>query len=219
MSHYNSYFPRKDGAFLPFAGNIRDKSKLNLQTWHLDTDQVTILDTDTTNAYTAYDANVNPETSNRRTATNKKRAFSDLRHYLRFFTDSFYVNEYISDSDIEAMGLRPRHPHAHEPLPVPGDAPIISDVISQHHTVIIYVANPLQGHPVQHLVSAGYYGFIIRYRKEDETEWMQDASTKLHYSLYFDADDATKHLHFMIAWINPRMQPGPWCDEQIVLIT
>ncbi|MDR2119915.1 MAG: hypothetical protein LBP64_03450 [Tannerella sp.] len=43
-------------------------------------------------------------------------------------------------------------------------------------------------------------------------------STRLHMTLLFDEADEGKHVTFTAAWINPRLQHGPWSDAIKVLI-
>ncbi|MDR2359653.1 MAG: hypothetical protein LBD87_07660, partial [Prevotellaceae bacterium] len=58
----------------------------------------------------------------------------------------------------------------------------------------------------------------VRYRKEDCEEWHSGYSTRLHTDLFFNGEDSGKRLILMAAWINPRLQQGPWSNEITVLI-
>jgi hypothetical protein len=171
----------------------------------------------TENAEAAWEANTNPETASRRTSAEKKQAFSELKRYLSLFSNAFYVNEAITDADIEAMSLRPRHTHTALPKPEPDEAPEVTAVVGQHHNVTVYVSKAQHGEPVRSL-NTKYYGFIIRYRKDGEEAWQQQLSTRLHVTFCFESEDEGKRLHFSVSWLNARLQNGPWSDEISTMI-
>ena len=209
--------PIRDREFIPWAKNITAKVIANAVIWGLNDMQVTKLNQLMDSAAAAWEANSNPETSNRRTAAEKKAAFSALRRFLSLFTESFYINEAVTDAEIEAMGLRPRHAHATQPKPEPTEAPEVTAVVGQHHDVTVYVSKAQHGEPVRSL-NTKYYGFIIRYRKDGQEGWQQQMSSRLHATLYFEPEDEGKRLHFSVAWLNGRLQHGPWSDEISTLI-
>jgi hypothetical protein len=209
--------PSRDGDFIHWARNIGTQVTLNKVAWGLSDMQVAKLNQLLASAVAAWEANSNPEVANRRTSAEKKTAFSELKHFLSFFTGSFYVIDAITDADIEAMGLRPRHAHASLPKPEPAEAPEVTAVVGQHHDVTVYVSKAQHGEPVRSL-NTQYYGFMIRYRKDGEETWHQQMSTRLHITLYFEPEDEGKRLHFVVAWLNTRLQNGPWSDEVSTLI-
>jgi hypothetical protein len=210
--------PRKDSEFIPAVHNINEQCSVHQAEWQLDANQTSQLNMLTVNAENAYQENLNPETANRRTATNKRVTFAALRAFLSTFVNVLVADQLISDTDLEAMGLPSREHHFHQPLPVPGEAPKVSVIVGQHHDVTLYVSIPQYGHPSEFLTKKGYHGFVVRYRKADETEWHEEHSTRLHLTLLFDSEDEGKHLIVTVAWINPRIQHGPWSDEITVLI-
>jgi hypothetical protein len=186
--------------------------------WQLDANQVLQLNGLFGNADVAYQANLNPETANHLTATNKKVNFAALRVFLSTFVNVLVANANISNADIEAMGLPSREHHFHMPISVPDDAPDATVIVGQHHDTTVYVSIPQHGQPSEFLTKKGYYGFVVRYRKSDDTEWHEEHSTRLHITLLFNNEDEGKHLTLTTAWINPRIQHGPWSDEITVLI-
>ncbi|MDR0691928.1 MAG: hypothetical protein LBF69_02685 [Prevotellaceae bacterium] len=210
--------PRKDAEFIAWARNIHDQCMARQTEWKLDTTLVGKLNAAYFNANAAYQANINPETSNLRTVSDKRVRFAALREFMSTWVNLLVANTLISENDLQAMGLPSRQHHFHEPLPVPADAPETTAVVGQHHDIIIYVAIPQHGHPSEFLTKKGYHGFVTRYRKEDDTEWHEEHSTRLHLTLLFDSEDEGKHLTLTTAWINPRLQHGPWSDEIRVLI-
>jgi hypothetical protein len=210
--------PRKDAEFIAWGRNINDQCTVRQIEWNLDPNQVQQLNMFSGNADVAYQANLNPETANRLTASNKRVAIAAFRAFLGTFVNVLVANTAISESDLQAMGLPSREHHFHQPLPVPEVAPEVNVIVGQHHDITVYVAIPQHGHPSEFLTKKGYHGFVVRYRKETETEWHEEHSTRLHISLLFDSEDEGKHIILTTAWINPRIQHGPWSDEITVLI-
>ncbi|MDR1407735.1 MAG: hypothetical protein LBJ23_06795 [Tannerella sp.] len=214
--HYNSYQPAKDGEFIVWAQNICSKCVANQTAWNLSKDEVTEFTDLESDA--AYAADQNPETKNRQTKRRKQKAFADLKEFMARFTNAMEYNTAIPDNDIEAMGLRPRAHHHHEPDKIPDEAPGATVVTGQHHDMDIYASVPQFGHATEYLKRKGYYGIVVRTRKDGEEEWHDQYSTRLHVTMIFDAEDEGKYLTITVAWINPRMQAGPWSDEIHTLI-
>jgi hypothetical protein len=48
--------------------------------------------------------------------------------------------------------------------------------------------------------------------------WEQVNTTRKHYTLIFDDGAEGRHLLVRAAWLNPRLQPGPWSDTDRKLI-
>ncbi|MDR3196242.1 MAG: hypothetical protein LBU34_00095, partial [Planctomycetaceae bacterium] len=119
---------------------------------------------------------------------------------------------------IVSMGLRPRKHVAHQPIPVPNEAPVLSAIVGQHHDVTLYVSTLQHGHPTEFLKDGKYAGFVLKYLVDGETQWQTLISTQLHYTLIFSDADEGKHIRLEAAWVNPRMQNGPWSEEVRELI-
>jgi hypothetical protein len=96
---------------------------------------------------------------------------------------------------------------------VPTEVPVLSAVVGQHHEVTVYVSKPQLGRPVEFLKNPKYYGFTLKYKVENASEWTQIVSTKLHYTLVFDEHCQGKFLLLHAAWVNPRIQNGPRSEE------
>jgi hypothetical protein len=210
--------PRKDADFIAWANNILTQCVARQTEWQLNAAQVTQFQDLFKGAWDAAAANRNPETANRLTAANKRVSFAALRAFLSTFVNILVANTAISEGDLQGMGLPSREHHFHEPLAPPTEAPENTAVVGQHHDIIIYVAIPQHGHPSEFLTKKGYHGFVVRYRKDGETEWHEEYSTRLHLTLLFDSEDEGKHVTVKTAWINPRIQRGPWSDEISVMI-
>jgi hypothetical protein len=210
--------PSQDSEYIAWAQNISLQCTDHSREWSINIETLTTLQTFVDNAKNAYDANINRETANHYTAVNKRESFKALKRFMSTFIMALVSNFAIPNAELVAMGLPSREHHAHEPLPVPSEAPEVTTIVGQHHDITIYVMIPQLGHPSEHLKKKGYHGFVLRYRKEDETDWREIHSTSLHTTLIFENDDEGKHIMLTAAWINPRIEHGPWSDELRVLI-
>jgi hypothetical protein len=211
--------PRTDAAYIAWARNIDSQCTAHQTDWHPDSGQVMQLNTLFANADAAYPANLNPETSSRRTAANKRIAFVQLRRFFGLYVNVLVANTHISEEELAGMGLPSREHHFHMPIPPPHEMPDLVAIVGQHHDVDLYASLPQHGHPSEHVTKTEYHGLVVRYRKEDGRDvWHEEISTRLHITLLFDEEDRGKYVTVTAAWINPRIQHGPWSDEIRVLI-
>jgi hypothetical protein len=180
--------------------------------WNIDPERRLMFDTLLANANTTYAVNSNKATKNAITSANKKVAFGELKHFLGTFVDYLEVNLNIPDAALEYMGLRPRHRQAHQPLPPPTDELVLS-VLRQHDEITLYAARPEHDQPTASVGPSKHHGFMIRYKKEEDTQYQTVISTRLHHTLYFDHTDEGKRVFISAAWVNPRLEPGPWSNE------
>jgi hypothetical protein len=100
----------------------------------------------------------------------------------------------------------------------PTEAPVLTAVVGQHHDVTTYVSTLQHGHPTEYLKDGKYAGFILKYLMDGETQWQSIISTKLHYTLIFTDAEEEKYIRLQAAWVNPRIQNGPWSEEVRELI-
>jgi hypothetical protein len=210
--HKKSAFEQPDDQFIAHVNTVLSQCTAHSTEWKLPEDRLTSLNRLVTNATTAYTANKDKATHNLITSANKKAAFSDLKHFLSLFVDFLEGNLSVPDEALAIMGLRPRVHHVSEPMPRPTEAPVIR-VIKQHGEMAVYVSRAERGQPTQTATQKHYYGFKIRWRFEGEKQDHTDVSTRLHYTLHFDREDETKRIIIAVAWINPRLEEGPWTED------
>jgi hypothetical protein len=210
--HRGSTFDRPDAEFIARANTVSDQCTAHAAAWHLDGERLAALNALTAKARTAYAANSDRATRNHITSTNKKKAFSDLKHFLSLFVDYLIGNLSVPDEALAVMGLRPRRRPAREPLSRPLEAPVLTAVI-RHGQMTLHVARPELGHPVQSAAHKGYYGFKLRWRFENETRWRYEISTRLSCTLHFEPGEEAARIVLEAAWINPRLEEGPWSGE------
>ncbi|MDR1259492.1 MAG: hypothetical protein LBK65_09510 [Tannerellaceae bacterium] len=155
---------------------------------------------------------------NHMTAMIKKAAFVELKHFLSTYINYLEANTSVPDEALAAMQLRPRKRTSRLPLPPPGESPVIS--VAHHHGELTVSAKRMDyGHPTHGLQVKHYHGFKIRWRFEDETFWRNEISTRRRHTFHFDRQDRIRRIILSAAWVNPRLQEGPWSDEISEVIT
>jgi hypothetical protein len=213
MTHSHSTLQKPDAQLLAQANTIHEQCHQHETDWQMDPPRLTQFDALLQSANTAYAANNNEATKNAITSATKKAAFGELKHFLGPFIDYLEVNTNVPDAALEFMGLRSRQHHAHQPLPRPAEAPVIS-VRRQHDEITVYIARPEHDHPTAGVAPPQYHSFMIRYKVEGEGEAEKTViSTRLHHTLFFDRADEGKRVTLAAAWVNSRLETGPWSDD------
>jgi hypothetical protein len=205
--------PQKDSEFIAWASTIYKDCSQSSTPWQIDPNLLQQFKTLLDEAQTAFKNNSNRELKNKSTVSLKNAAFALLKRFLSSFISMLIGNLDIPDEAIRSMGLRPRRPHARQPLPAPNEAPMLTAIVGQHHDVTVYVSGLQHGHPTERLKNEKYAGFLLKYRLDDTEQWQFLVSTKLRHILIFENEDRGKHLFLQAAWVNPRMKNGPWSEE------
>ena len=195
------------------ANNIDTECRTHAGDWQLDPVDLSTLQTLTANANATYAANSDLSTKNRITVTNKQYAFAELKQFLSFFIKTLLGNRHVPEEVLTVMGLPSRKRHSRLPLPAPTDAPVIS-VTRLHDEMRVYASRPKHGHPVG---AVKHYGFMLRWKKEDG-DYQIAISTRRSHTLRFEQADERKRILLSAAWVNPRLQPGPWSDEIMEIV-
>jgi hypothetical protein len=211
MSRNEGILNKPDAEVLAKANSINSQCHLHETDWGLDQPRLATFDTVLFNANTAYAANSDSATKNAVTVANKNAAFGELKHVESTFIDYLELNTQVPDAALAAMGLRPRQRHVYQPLPRPKENIVITTK-KQHDEITVYAARPEQDHPTDGVGPVHYHGFALRYKVEGEVEKIV-ISTRLHHTFFFERTDETKRVTISAAWVNPRLETGPWSDE------
>jgi hypothetical protein len=217
MERRSSFLEQPDALFIASANTIKDQCTQHVTEWKIEQERLTSLTLLTTNANTAYEANSDLATRNHITVTNKKSAFSNLKQFLSLFIDYLEGNESVPDEALAIMGLRSRQHHAHQPDPRPDEAPA-AKVSRQHDEMSVYVFRSEKGQPTKSTTRKNYRGFKIRWRFEDETTYHTEISTRLHYTIHFNREDEGRRVIIAVAWVNPRLEEGPWSEDIVEIV-
>jgi hypothetical protein len=207
--------PGKDSELLAWAKNIEATCRQQMApaSWNIDTSLMDQLTARLSAANSAYAANADPAHKNHDTAAVKQAAFASLKRTLSVFINALEGNLKVPDDALNSMQLRPRHPGGHQPHPVPEETPVLTVITGQHHDVTVYVSTLQHGHPTEYLDTKNFYGFQLKYQFEGDSDWQQLVSTRKHKTLVFDESKEGKYLKLQAAWVNPRIEPGPWSEE------
>jgi hypothetical protein len=207
-----STLQKPDAQFIAEAKLINAQVHLHEVDWGTDPQRVFQFDNLLGSAVNSYEANLDPAMKNAATAIAKRADFAELKNFLSLFIDYLEGNTLVPDAALETMGLRPRHPQAHQPLPAPPYPPVIT-VRKQHGEITVYAARTEHDHPTDTVGPVHYHGFLLYYKFEGEAEYKSVVSTRLHQTLYPGPEDDGKRILLKAAWVNSRMQHGPWSNE------
>jgi hypothetical protein len=210
--------PIKDAEFIAWAKTIFYDCSENAEAWEIASEVIAQFSDLVEIANEAFLVNSDKERRNKASVSTKDAAFLRLKQFLHTFVSALEGNLAVPDEAITAMGLRPRHPHAHQPIPVPTEAPVLTAVVGQHHDVTVYVSTLQHGHPTEYLKDGKYAGFVLKYLIDGESQWQSVVSTRLHYTLIFTDAEEGRYIRLQGAWVNPRIQNGPWSEEVRELI-
>jgi hypothetical protein len=206
-----SLLKQADGKVLAYADDISKQCTKHATEWKIDPDRLAALTALVDGTEKAYLANKDLSTRNHLTTVEKDKRFAELKRFTSLFIDYLIGNVAVSDEALALMHLRSRIHPARYPLPVPVEAPLLSIKI-QHGEITIYATRSEHGQPTQGVQHRPYHGFKLRWRFADEEAWRIELSTRLRHILYFDTKDEGRRIIIAIAWVNPRLQEGPWSN-------
>lgn len=212
-----SFIRQPDAEFIARVATINARCAARAEAWGIDAGSLARLQALTAAAQTAYEANSDRARRNLLTAIEKKNTFEELKQFLSLFAKYLEGNLKVPDEDVELMGLPSRVRRKRLPLPAPDQPPALS-VVRQHNELILYVARQEHGQPLRGARPANCYGFKLRWRFADETIYNTEISTRLKLTLRFRSEDETRRVVLAVAWINPRLQEGPWSKDLIEVV-
>jgi hypothetical protein len=203
-----------DQDFLAFASSIETVCTANATAWDLDSERLITFREHLASATAAFEKNNDKATRNHATATHKKATFGELKHFLSPYINYLESNLNVPDEALALMNLRPRTHTANQPKPRPVEIPLLK-VLKQHDELTIYVTRAEYGHPTQSTKRDSYAGFKLRWRFEDDPPAYlhTEISTRLHHTLYFNREDEARRVILAVAWVNPRLEEGPWTED------
>jgi hypothetical protein len=220
MPHRN--LPLQPHALLGYSRLIENTARANSasEKWNLDQQRLADLKAANDRLEAALKANDQPESKNHFTVIAKDEAVSALKVILRGFINYLIgKTDRITDENLKQMGIPPRHHVKHEPLPPPAEAPVVVVHTGHNHDADLYFFDNQAGHPTKYLADPNYYAVFLRHRFKGEGEWQQKTVTRKHLTLHFGEAAAGKELEVSAAWLNPKLEPGPWSDVESAIIT
>jgi hypothetical protein len=203
---------KSDSDLLASAETVLSECTQHSTEWVIEPIRLSDFSTEVSGARYAFNENSNKATKNAYTVANKNAAFGRLKHGFSIFIDYLELNPGVPDAALAAMGLRPREHHAHMPLPRPEERLLLS-VRKGVDELTVYAMRPEEGHPTSSVAPESHHGFTLRYRMEGDAAEKYVTSTRLHHTLFFDRADEGKRIFLSGAWVNPRLETGPWSEE------
>jgi hypothetical protein len=91
-------------------------------------------------------------------------------------------------------------------------------VMGQHGSMTVYVSRIEHGQPTKTVTKKQYYGFKVRWRFANETQYRTDVSSRLHHTIYFEQAHEGERIILSAAWMNSRLQEGPWYEDVTEII-
>ncbi|MDR2413523.1 MAG: hypothetical protein LBD64_00865 [Odoribacteraceae bacterium] len=212
------YLTTKNSTWIEWVKGFYATCIENANVWELDEKWLKILSTLVGEAVEAYETNLPWKTRNHETVVAKNEAFEKLRMFLRKSIPVLFANPRISNERLVDMGFRSRERVRPRTLPRPSKSPMLAAVCGKQQVVDIYTSAEPLDRSIRVRENEGY-SIIIRYKIEGEVAWHELYSSLLHVQLPFGARDVKKRLTLMVAWVNPRLERGPWSASTTVIIS
>jgi hypothetical protein len=204
-----SHLKQADGKVLIYTSDVCNQCKEHATEWKIEPERLAELTALVDATRKAYEAGRNRSLRNHITTVAKDNAFKELKQFFSVFTNYLIGNLAVPDEALAVMNIRPRVRSPRYPLPAPVESPLLS-VTVRHGEMVIYAVRGEHGQPTQGVQHKGYHGFKIRWRFSDEEVWRIELSTRLRHILSFEQKDEGRRVVIAIAWVNPRLQEGPW---------
>ncbi|OAV68406.1 hypothetical protein Barb4_02077 [Bacteroidales bacterium Barb4] len=214
-----SFFPSKEGKFNEWQLGVCKQCVADAAVWKLNAEMMTQFKNLSALANTLYIANADTAKKNKETRLYKDATFKALKEFIRnVLYPTLKANSLVADVDLVLMGFPSRGFTAHEPIPVPEEVPVLTTDVGKHHGITVYAGLKQKTHLTDSQRRSGIYGFKLKYLVDGETVWQELTSTSLKHTITFPAEYEGKHVEFIAAWVNPRLQEGPWSDTVKALI-
>jgi hypothetical protein len=141
-----------------------------------------------------------------------------LKKYARWFIDSLEVNLKVPDEALDKMGLPPREKPANQPDPPPTTHLVIT-FKKIDNTLRLQGSQQISGQPKSTVGPKKlHFGIIFKVKVEGEPEPRIIPTTKLHADIIFPPEYKGRHAKVSGAWLNSRLDPGPWCDDIDIIL-
>jgi hypothetical protein len=152
--------------------------------------------------------------------TETEEAFIPL---YRLLHDAFKGSQFVTNNDLEAMGM-PRRPSggANPPLPPPVTVPGLKIERPSQGVVLVHFqdtdspgkAKPRGVHGIELL-----WGFLDHEPTSREELTRSAFDTRTPYRFEFGLEDVGKHLYIFARWENTRGEKGPWSEVYRTIVS
>ena len=208
--------PRKDNECLGFARNLLKTCTDNATAWGISNAELQEFKGLLDPAEETVNANKNLQARNKESTARKNAAMRALLVYMRALILLLRANKKVSEADLRAMGLPSRECHYHAPKPAPNEKAVLHARVMRF-AIKVSASVPQTGHPSESVTRPGYHGLLVRSRVEGE-DWREVYTTRVTATLKFTPEQVGKCVEILAAWINPRLEPGPWGETIRVIV-
>jgi hypothetical protein len=209
-----TYFPRQEGKFVEWSGNVIAVSKANITEWGLDPVQVSGLETEhgvykalyekcQTSSYTKLEMKAKIE---------KRSAFE--KHLEVFIRNNLQNNDRMTDQGRAALQI-PIHDTTPTPHPAPDTIPEVEVQTPAPRTLRIRfrAENAKRWSKPPHVHGLECLWVITDTAPAKIGELLHSSfATRSPLEMTFDEDQRGKRLWFAVRWENGTVQKGKWSD-------
>ena len=215
--------PRGNKAYLEYVGNILETVRPNMTAWEISTTRFKRVENPYLNTVKSYDKNAAKATRGDKSAIDLHDDMKKLRPIVAVFVIFLRGNTNIPDDMLAVMNIPPRLRTYHQAQPAPDDDAVFEVRRVAHLLYQILMQSLAAGHPRQTMTDRRrHYGYRFEYIIIDHaapipdietiTNWEFLEFTKLRNNITFPQAAEGKRLIGRAAWINNRLQPGPWSE-------
>jgi hypothetical protein len=201
-----------DAKYLAFIENLLKICRDNLLLYKIPEADYTKAENLEEKARTAFEINAMPATKNKITVLEKNEAFKELKTYMSWFNKSLEANLNIPNIALIEMGLPSREHTHHGDHPRPKRMPVVT-LSKEGLETTLFFAQQEHNHPTESIVDEFVHGARIEFRFDNDTVWQSETVTKKRYTFIFTEEDAGKQVHVRVAWVNTKLEAGPYCRE------
>ena len=215
--------PRSNKAYLEYVDNILETVRANMTAWGISTTEFKRVENPYLNTRKAYDRNAAKATRGDKSAADLHVDMQRLKPIISDFVISLRGNLTISDDMLIIMNIPLRRRTYHQAHPAPEDDAVFEFRRIAHLLYQIVMQSLAAGHPRQTMTDRRrHHGYWFDYiiidhdapipDPETITNWEHREFTKLRETITFPASAEGKRLIGRAAWINRRLQNGPWSE-------
>jgi hypothetical protein len=146
----------------------------------------------------------------------------ELRPVYRQLHDFFRGNLFVSDNDLEAMGMPKRPAGEHTPVPPPVTIPGLDIERPSEGVVLVHFHDKGS---TRRAKPHGVHGIEILWGVLDHAPASRDElthsafDTRTPYRFEFGVEEVGKHLYLYARWENTRGEKGPWSEVYHTMIS
>lgn len=210
-----NFIPSTDAEFDTFLKAFQAALSANPSGFGLVPADVTLIQTKYAAWTAAYGANTDAQLKAHETAVSKTKARDGAEAAARSLTKKINGNPAV-DNEMRAQAALPSHDLVKTAIAEPATHPLARLEAKGHNTLVLHFVDSATPHAnaKPHGVQACEIRiFVGDPAPADESGYTFLAhDTRTPYTDVHPASDAGKTAHYMVRWLNTKLEPGPWGD-------